>query len=282
MRMRKFTVLIAALTMLASCHLFEERRLSGSVAEYNGKTITVGELQSITAGLATEDSARVAEQYIRQWAINLIEYDIAKDQSNKAIENLVEDYRRSLYLHEYEKNLIARRMPRAVEDTLIQSFYEQHQEQLILPETIIQGLLLVVPVGAPNMKDLRRKIQEPGSEENIEWIEKFAYQYAVGYELFLEEWKSANELFLHMPFERDYLNKQLKGKSQIELQDSTNIYLLQITDFYRQGAQMPLTYARKKIEDIILRQRQVEFVQHERELLYEEAIKQGKLKLYEK
>ena len=151
----------------------------------------------------------------KRWAINLIEYDIAKDQTNKAIEQLVDDYRRSLYLHEYEKNLIARRMPRAVEDTLIQSFYEQHKEHLILPETIIQGLLLVVPVGAPNMTDLRKKIQQPDSEEIMEWIEKFAYQYAVGYELFLEEWKSSNELFMHMPFERDYLNKQLKGNSQI-------------------------------------------------------------------
>ena len=280
--MRKIIILIVALAMLSSCHLFEERRLSGSVVEYNGKTITVGELQSITSGLTAEDSARVAEQYIRQWAINLIEYEIAKDQNNKTIEKLVEDYRRSLYLHEYEKNLIARRMPRAVEDTLVQAFYEQHQEQLILSETIIQGLLLVVPIGAPNMKDLHKNIQQPDSEENIEWIEKFAYQYAVGYELFLEEWKSANELFLHMPFERDYLNKQLKGKSQIELQDSTNVYLLQITDFYRQGARMPLSYARKEIENIILRQRQVEFVQRERELLYEEAIKQGKIKLYEK
>ena len=279
--MRKITLLIVCLALLKSCQLFEERRLSGSVAEYNGKTITIGELRSITAGLSPEDSTRVAEQYIRQWAINLIEYDIAKDQTNKAIEQLVDDYRRSLYLHEYEKNLIARRMPRAVEDTLIQSFYEQHKEHLILPETIIQGLLLVVPVGAPNMTDLRKKIQQPDSEENMEWIEKFAYQYAVGYELFLEEWKSSNELFMHMPFERDYLNKQLKGKSQIELQDSTNVYLLQITDFYRQGALMPLTYARKEIEEIILRQRQVEFVQREREQLYEEAIKQGKLKLYE-
>ena len=193
--MRKITLLIVCLALLNSCQLFEERRLSGSVAEYNGKTITIGELRSITAGLSPEDSTRVAEQYIRQWAINLIEYDIAKDQTNKAIEQLVDDYRRSLYLHEYEKNLIARRMPRAVEDTLIQSFYEQHKEHLILPETIIQGLLLVVPVGAPNMTDLRKKIQQPDSEENMEWIEKFAYQYAVGYELFLEEWKSSNELF---------------------------------------------------------------------------------------
>ncbi len=279
--MRKIIILITALFMLNSCHLFEERRLSGSVAEYNGKTITFGELRSITAGLSPDDSARVAEQYIRQWAINLIEYDIAKDQSNKAIEQLVEDYRRSLYLHEYEEQLIAQRMPRIVEDTLIQAFYDLHHEHLVLPETILQGLLLVVPIGAPNMDILRKKIQLPSDEENIEWLEKFAYQYAVGYELFLEEWKTTNDILVYMPFKQDNLEKQLKTKRQIELQDSVNVYLLQVTDMHHQGSQMPLSYAKKEIEDILLRQRQVQFLQHEREQLYEEAIKQGKLRLYE-
>lgn len=279
--MRKIIILITALFMLNSCHLFEERRLSGSVAEYNGKTITFGELRSITAGLSPDDSARVAEQYIRQWAINLIEYDIAKDQSNKAIEQLVEDYRRSLYLHEYEEQLIAQRMPRIVEDTLIQAFYDLHHEHLVLPETILQGLLLVVPIGAPNMDILRKKIQLPSDEENIEWLEKFAYQYAVGYELFLEEWKTTNDILVYMPFKQDNLEKQLKTKRQIELQDSVNLYLLQVTDMHHQGSQMPLSYAKKEIEDILLRQRQVQFLQHEREQLYEEAIKQGKLRLYE-
>ena len=279
--MRKIIILITALFMLNSCHLFEERRLSGSVAEYNGKTITFGELRSITAGLSPDDSARVAEQYIRQWAINLIEYDIAKDQSNKAIEQLVEDYRRSLYLHEYEEQLIAQRMPRIVEDTLIQAFYDLHHEHLVLPETILQGLLLVVPIGAPNMDILRKKIQLPSDEENIEWLEKFAYQYAVGYELFLEEWKTTNDILVYMSFKQDNLEKQLKTKRQIELQDSVNVYLLQVTDMHHQGSQMPLSYAKKEIEDILLRQRQVQFLQHEREQLYEEAIKQGKLRLYE-
>ena len=47
------------------------------------------------------------------------------------------------------------------------------------------------------------------------------------------------------------------------------------------GELKPLTYARKEIESILLRQRQVEFLKEERNLLYEKALKEGKLKLYE-
>ncbi|MBQ5387665.1 MAG: hypothetical protein IIU55_01120 [Paludibacteraceae bacterium] len=279
--MNKFLLLITTVFILNGCYLVEKRRFSDSVAEYNGKIITWGELRKFTAGLSPEDSARVAEKYIRQWAINLIEYDIAKDQTNKVIEQLVEDYRRSLYLHEYEEKLIAQRMPRLLDDSLIQAFYDQHHDQLFLPETILQGLLLIVPKDAPNMDILRKRIQQPNDEEQIEWIEKFAYQYAVGYELFLDEWKTANEIVIHMPFQKDKIEKQLKPNRQIELEDSVNIYLLQITDLHLQGTQTPLSYARKEIESVLLRQRQVDFVQNERERLYDEAIKQGKLKVYE-
>ncbi len=277
----KIVVLCLLCCLLGGCHLFEEKRKMGTVAEYNGRTITVDQIDMLTAGLTPEDSSRIAKEYIRQWAIDQIEYDKAKDQTNKTIEQLVEDYRRSLYLHEYEEKLIAQRMSRIVEDTLIQSFYNLHSDHLILSETIIRGLLLVVPNEAPNLNDLRKKIQQPETEENIEWIEKFAYQYAVGYELFLEDWRTMSEIIVLMPFEQDNLNKELKKKRQIEVQDTINTYLLQVTDLLMQGELKPLTYARKEIEDILLRQRQVEFLHKERNELYEKAIELGKLKLYE-
>lgn len=277
----KIITLLTLCYLCNGCQLYEEKRKSGTIAEYNGKTITQEQINNLTAGLNPQDSARVAQQYIQQWATSLIEYDIAKDQTNKNIEQLVDDYRRSLYLHEYETRLIAQRMSRAMEDTLIQTFYQTHQQHLILSETILQGLLLVVPNQAPKLDELKKKIQHPEIEENIEWIEKFAYQYAVGYELFIDDWKTTSEIFVLMPLEQDNLDKQLKNKRQIEIQDSINTYLLQVTDLHMKGDEKPITYARKEIEEILLRQRQVEFIQQERNKLYNKAIETGKLKLYE-
>ena len=194
---------------------------------------------------------------------------------------MVEDYRRSLYIHEYEQYLIAQRMSKEVEDTIIKEFYDLHSHHFVLREAIVKGVLLVVPNGAPNMDLLRKNIQHPEEEENIEWIEKFAYQYAAGYELFLDDWKTVSQIILRMPFEKDDLNKQLKATRQIELQDSINTYLLQVTDLYQANQPMPIEYARPEIEKIMLAQRQVNFIQQERIGLYEKAIKEGILKRYE-
>ena len=211
----------------------------------------------------------------------MIEYDIAKDRSSKELEKLVEDYRRALYLHEYEKRLISQRMPKAIEDTLIASFYAQHQEEFVLRETILQGVLLVVPNGAPNIEELRKRVKDPSNEENLEWVEKFAYQYAVGYELFLDNWKTSTQIYLRMPFETNDLTKQLKRANQIFMQDSTHTYLLQATNMHFEGAAMPMDYARPEIEKIILNERQVGFLQRERQALYEKAIRDKQLKRYE-
>ncbi|MBQ9752160.1 MAG: hypothetical protein IJV81_04965 [Paludibacteraceae bacterium] len=279
--MKKYIILTTLVCVLYGCSLFEQKRHSGVVAEYKGKTLTYEEVQRQTIGMSTEDSARVAEQYIYQWAINLLEYDVAKDKLNKDIERMVEDYRRSLYIHEYEQYLIAQRMSKEVEDTIIKEFYDLHSHHFVLREAIVKGVLLVVPNGAPNMDLLRKNIQHPEEEENIEWIEKFAYQYAAGYELFLDDWKTVSQIILRMPFEKDDLNKQLKATRQIELQDSINTYLLQVTDLYQANQPMPIEYARPEIEKIMLAQRQVNFIQQERIGLYEKAIKEGILKRYE-
>ena len=279
--MRKVFIFIVCATLLNACSSFEQKRSSGVVAEYNGKVITKAEIDVLTAGMTSEDSLRVVEHYIQQWAIDMIEYDIAKDKASKEIERLVEDYRRSLYIHEYEKRLIAQRMPQEVEDTLVQEFYLEHISHFILPETIVKGILLVVPNGAPDMDQLRKRIVEPTSEENIEWIEKFAYKYATGYELFLEQWQTTSQVILRMPFEQDNLNTRLKQKRQVEMQDSINTYLLQVTDMYQKGQNMPIDYARPEIEKVILRQRQVDFLLQEKQGLYNKAFKEGKVKRYE-
>ena len=279
--MKKYIILTTLVCVLYGCSLFEQKRHSGVVAEYKGKTLTYEEVQRQTIGMSTEDSARVAEQYIYQWAISLLEYDVAKDKPNKDIERMVEDDRRSLYIHEYEQYLIAQRMSKEVEDTIIKEFYDLHSHHFVLREAIVKGVLLVVPNGAPNMDLLRKNIQHPEEEENIEWIEKFAYQYAAGYELFLDDWKTVSQIILRMPFEKDDLNKQLKATRQIELQDSINTYLLQVIDLYQANQPMPIEYARPEIEKIMLAQRQVNFIQQERIGLYEKAIKEGILKRYE-
>lgn len=280
--MRKGIVVILCVVLFCGCAKFEQKRLSGVAVEYNGATVTYADLDALTYGLSSEDSARVADSYIQQWATSLIVYDRSKEIKSREIDEMVENYRRSLCQHEWERKQIAQKMPMSIEDSLVLEFYEQNKQHFILDRAILRGLLLIMPVGAPNIEKLKDMVEVPHEEENIEWVEKYAYQYAVGYELFLDDWKTVEQIAVYMPYSQDELSKQIKQKKQILAQDSLNVYLLQVTDFCGKGEYKPLEYVQDEIKELILSQRQVEFIRLLREDLYEKAVQQGKLKRYEK
>lgn len=282
--MKKYSiilVLLAAMLLLPSCGYFHTKHKAGTVVELNGNYLYEKDLQQITMGLQGEDSARVAEQYIRQWASDILVYDDARDRANAEIEALVEDYRRSLYVHDFQQRYIAQRMPTMVADTLVEQFYQTHASQFLLKECIVKGILIVVPNGAPKMDKLRKWMLSPDEKDNLENLERYAYGYATGYELFLDKWRTEADILTMMPFSENDLERLLREKKQIERRDSVSTYILQVTEKHMASELMPLDYARPEIEKIILSQRQVEYIERQRDQLYRDAVRYNKIKFYE-
>ncbi|MBR1878398.1 MAG: hypothetical protein IJ814_05250 [Paludibacteraceae bacterium] len=315
----KNTTIILTLTgclLLCGCDVLERKHQAGVAVELNGHLLYQSTLDSLTMGMDSTERAATIEQYIRQWAEDMLVSDGARSQRNDDIEKMVEDYRHTLYIQAYAQRLISKRMPKNVADSTIEALYNQLGNRLLLKESIVKGIVVVVPNEAPGLADLRdwlriangEKVEKKKADshnrrsngkgkrntqpvvelseeemrsEALDNIEKFAYQNASGYELFTEEWKTASELLLLLPFERNELDGRMKKDSQIEISDSINTYLLQVTDKHLQGELMPLDYARPQLEEYILSTRQADFLRSERIRLYEEAVEKGKVKFYE-
>ena len=265
--------------MLGGCQVFTHKHQLGAVVEVNGEYLYESDLAEVTRGLHGQDSALAANQFIEDWATEILEVGEGADLADDQIEALIKDYRRSLYKYVYEKELI-RRMPKQVPDSLVEAFYEQHQSMFILKEHLIKGILLTIPTDAPDIQKVRKWLLNPG-DDNLELLEKYAYRYATGYELFTDEWRTANQLLLILPLANNDLIKQLKSKSQIELKDSVSTYILQVTDKRLQGEKTPIEYARPEIEAIILSEKQVGYLQQERNKLYKDAIRFKKIHFYD-
>lgn len=277
MEMKKIGMLLLAGILLVGCTVLEKKQKAGSVAEVNGQYLYRSTLDSLTSGLTGEDSIRVAQQYINLWAKDLLMYEQAKGRTNKAIDRMVEDYRKTLYVHAYEEYLVERRMPKGVADSTVTQIYNQMPDRFQLDESIVKGMIVIVRNDAPKIDKLRTWM----NKREMDAIEKYAYQNAAGYELFDDRWLTTTDLLTQIPIDRAEIENQLKTKNQIEKSDSTKTYLLQVTDKRLRGEQMPIEYARPKIEKIVLGTREVEFLVKERERLYNEAIHKGTVKLYE-
>lgn len=277
--MKRTWIIVAAMAcfLLYGCQAFEKKQQSGAAVELNGHYLYRSTLDSLTLGMNSEDSLRAAQQYIRQWAQDILLYDATMSHTNAQIETMVEDYRRTLYAQAYEERLVDKRMSKTITDSTVLALYQQMPERFKLDESIMKGMLVVVPKDAPNIQKLRQWM----AAQSLDKIEKYAYQNASGYELFTEQWKTTTEIIRLVPIERADLENRLKGTNHIEVADSSKIYLLQITDKNMRGEAMPVEYARPQIEQIILNARRVEFMRKERERLYNEAIQERKIHFYE-
>lgn len=269
--------LVLACCLLGGCQAWEKKQQAGAAVELNGKYLYRSTLDSLTLGLNSEDSARVVDQYIRQWAQDILLYDNATSRTNPQIEAMAEDYKRTLYVRAYEERLVNKRMPKKIADSTIVALYEQMSDRFRLDESIMRGMLVVVPNDAPKMDKLRTWMLK----QEMDAIEKYVYQNASGYDLFTDRWLTTTEMMGRLPMERNDLESRLRTKNQIEVKDSTKTYLLQITEKHMRGEAMPMEYARPQIEKMVLYSRQAEFLNNERERMYNEAIKEQKIKFYE-
>ena len=267
--------------MLCSCSLFTRKHHAGVAVEVDGQYLEYSELDALTLGLSGEDSALVADGYIKQWATEVLLYDKARDKvGDKHIEALVEDYRRSLYAHEYADRLL-QRMPQNITTAEIDSFYMKHQSQFVLKDALVKGLLLIVPNGTPDLEKVKKAMRTT-TEKDLEEVEKYAYRYATGYELFTDEWVTLSQLAIWLPMKKADLQKQLKPNMMLQMADSVSTYVLQVNDVRAAGTIMPKEYARSEIKPVLLRERATEYLQKERERIYDDGVRFKKIHRYEK
>ena len=274
--------LLVAGFLLGGCTAFEKKQQAGAAVELNGQYIYYSTLDSLTLGLDSVDSARVCEQYIRQWAEDLLVYEEGEKRlsntDREAINKMVVDYKQTLLAQEYERILMDRRMEKKFADSAVVAVYEQMPDRFTLDESLMKGIIVVVPNDAPNLDKLRKQL----AEVSLDAIEKYAYQNASGYELFVDKWLTTTQIISRIPMERTELENKLRYSNHIEYADSAKTYILQITDKHMRGEAMPIDYARPQIEKILMNARQVEFMHNERERMYKKAIESDKIKLYKR
>ena len=265
------------LVCLSACDSLSEKlpwlhakpSLEGVVATVGTHVLYEDDIRSVTRGAVTvDDSIAMAEQYIRSWATQWLLYDNAKQNlgGRPQLDQLVENYRRSLYVHEYEQLLIANRMSTDIPLDSMLAYYENYGDKLILEEDVFRGIMLILPKDSPQQYQLRKWLAK--SESEIENIESYAYQNAIGYQFFVEEWQPLQKILLNIPADEKKVLYQLKYHNLLEVKNEGKIYLLQTTDKRFAGEQMPFDYAQPYIMHILLEQRKRNFLNDYEQQIY--------------
>lgn len=278
-------LILTAILSLNSCN-----REVGNADQSNSPIVTVNNntlymvelLEDLPRGLSAEDSASFAQAYINSWINNELLYKKAEQNivNESEIEELVSNYRKSLIINSYQQHLLKGELSKNVSEDDLQNYYDSHKEELRLKENIIKGLYLKIPIESPKVDNFKKWYKQ-GSDAAVENIEKNSLQNVVGYEYFYDKWIDLNDVMIDIPYAMTDVQSFLKNNKNLEVQDSSFVYLLNIKDYRLVGAVAPYDYARDRMLNVYLENKKSNFLQEIQKDLYDKALSSGDIKFYE-
>ena len=253
------------------------------IAEVNGSFLYLDEVQQIVPPNALpEDSVELAQKYIQKWATDVLVYEKAKQNISDIteIDRLVNEYRKTLTIHQYQQGLIERdRKAQDPTEEEMMNFYEHYSNQMILKENIIKGLLLIVPVDAPNISNVSKWVKN-ADQESLENIEKYSLQNAVSYDYFRDTWIPFAEVLRKTAFNTINPSHFISNNTMVEETDSTHHYFLRIDEYLTAGNIEPYELAKNKIKNILLTKRNSDIIIKLENQLYQDALSRRTLRIY--
>lgn len=265
-------ILLLSAAALTSCGGGDEH--PEGIAGVDDKILTAGQVASaIPLGLASADSARMAEDYVDQWIINELLGEVAEKNITNLdeINRLTEEYRRNLIIDEYRRLKLEQDTSLAITRKQIEEFYANYGGEMRLKEPMIRGIFIAISASSPKLSGIRRWYSST-KEADIEKLEKVGLTEAVNYEYFRDRWMPLSAITGRFPAPAPQVSR--KGQTLESTNDNT-VYLLSVSDFLPAGASMPLSAAEPEIRNRLEAARKTQIDSRLKQQLYENALEKG-------
>ncbi len=253
------------------------------VAQVGTKVLKHSELvQVIPDGLAVEDSARLADDYIRKWIRQELLIQKANENltpEQKDLTKEIEEYKNSLIIYKYKNALLGEQMDTTVTNEQIETYYNNNTENFRLNTNIVKGIFIKIPVELVNTRNLKKMLEET-SEEGLTVLREYCVQYAKSYDFFTDNWVSFRKVRNNLPFEIENPAELLRQKRVIEQTDDDYYYVVNIFEYQLQNEIAPLEYVKENVKTLILNKRKLELLQQIEENIYKEGARQNKFKIF--
>ena len=280
----RITLIFLMLALLPSCRAVRDFMHDGKVvARVGSHDLYLSELESfIPNGVSPEDSAHLAEQYIRTWATGQLYVDMATQQLSKPEKDVskeLEDYKNSLLRYRYEQRYVNERLDTTVSRSEIEKYYEDHEDLFILDVPILKARFLDIMEDSPNYETIRRRMSS-NEYEDIAEADSLAYSSALRYVDWSDRWVDA--VTLAREFGTDYGTMLSKlHDSFIEMrEDRGDLKIAYVLETRKAGTLAPLDYCEDRIRDIIISGRKHGLLTTLEQDLLEDALAKGNFIIY--
>lgn len=225
--------------------------------------------------LSPEDSAKAADLYINQWLkdhVVLVQAELNLPPERMDFEQQLRDYRNSLVVYSFERELIKQKLDTVVTEAEIAAYYDEHPRNFELKDFIVRVRFIKVAADAPKLDELEMWIDSETDEDYYKLVD-YSKQFAEFGFFDEERWLYLDELLTQVPVRIADKAQFVSQNKLVKLSEGDYLYLMKILDYQLKDGISPLELVRQDIRNIIVNKRKREFIIQMRKDLMDQALK---------
>lgn len=274
--MRWYTVFIALL--LAACSVGPDAEEQEVVARVFDSYLYQSDIEELVPqGVSTEDSAATVQSFVRQWVNQKLLLHTAEKnlpEGRKDVTQQLEDYRTSLIIYEYEKELIRQKLDTNVSQEEVLRYYDANKHNFELRDYILRVIYLKLEKNSPSLDEVHEWFASTEEEDKVH-LQDYAQTYAVKYYGDERNWLYLDEVAKEVPIDLDRKEQYLVANQRFEFEDESYLYLLNVLDYQMKDSISPVAFEQYNIRNIILNQRKLSLISEMKNDIFENARKSG-------
>ena len=274
----KFLILITIL--LSSCNELTSIKNDKLVSRVGENYLYESEIPDFSL---YEDSLIRKKVFIDSWAREKILFDLSlvnlDQKSIINLDELIERYKRDLYINSYKDILINSMVDSIITDSEIDEYYDKNLNKFKLNEDLIKFRFVKIPLDNINLNKIRNGLIRYTSFD-MELIDSLSFQLA-SYNLNDSLWITKRDFFNQVDFVNYENQKKYVKKGQlISKRDSMYVNLLFIDDILQANSVAPRSYLTDRIKSTIYNNRKILLIKELNKEIINDAIKSKKYELY--
>ena len=274
----KFLILITIL--LSSCNELTSIKNDKLVSRVGENYLYESEIPDFSL---YQDSLIRKKVFIDSWAREKILFDLSlvnlDQKSIINLDELIERYKRDLYINSYKDILINSMVDSIISDSEIDEYYDKNLNKFKLNEDLIKFRFVKIPLDNINLNKIRNGLIRYSSFD-MELIDYLSFQLA-SYNLNDSLWITKRDFFNQVDFVNYENQKKYVKKGQlISKRDSMYVNLLFIDDILQANSVAPRSYLSDRIKSTIYNNRKILLIRELNKEIINDAIKSKKYELY--
>lgn len=268
---------------LLSCNLNNELD-KNIIAKVGDKTLTFVELlEKIPNNIERLDSTVVVNEIINNWALNELLIKNAEMNLSELVKNRLKknsnEYYNNLLVSSYKNKIASVNSDTLVNLKEIAEYYDTNLNNFVLYEDIVQARYIRLNKNNFNINEIKRRFRR-FNRDDIIFFDSISLQL-LNYSLNDSIWINKDLFFKKINvLDDEEIDRIVKKTLYIVKEDSLDVYLVKINRFKGINDKAPLTYIYKRIEELIINKKKVDFIKNFDKEIIENAKQENIFKVF--